>query len=61
MQGYANQSQNSSAGFVKPTLYNIFSYILSNFLIDAIKPKLEKNMFYFMRDCLGEVSRKRTK
>ena len=29
--------QNLNAGFVKPTLYNVFLYILFNFLIDAIK------------------------
>ena len=31
-----------SVGFVKPTVYNIFSYILFNILIDAIKPNMEK-------------------
>ena len=34
--GVANQAQIFNAGFVKQTLYNIYSYIL--FLIGAIKP-----------------------
>ena len=47
-------------GFVKPTLYNIFSYI---FLIGAIKHNVEKKfkICFILRDCLGVVSRKRTK
>ena len=40
--------------FVKLTLYNIFSYIL--FLIDAIKPNVEKKF-----QTLGEGSREHTK
>ena len=42
----------------------MFSYILFNVLIDAIKPNLEKkfeNCFIFLRDWLGEVSWQRTK
>ena len=38
--------------FIKPTLYNIFSYILFNVLIDAIRPKVEKKFktcFIFTR------------
>jgi hypothetical protein len=30
------------------------------FLIDAIKPKVEKKFQIFLRDCFGEVSRERT-
>ena len=55
-QGFAKQSKNFNAGFIKPTSYNIFFYILSNVLIDAIKPNAEKisKFALFLRDCLGE-------
>ena len=38
--GFAYSAQ--FAGFMRPTLYNIFSNILFMFLIDAIKPNIEK-------------------
>ena len=59
--GFANQSQNIIAGFSKT---NTVQYFLLMFLIDAIKPKVEKkfkNCVIFLCDCLGEVSCKRTK
>jgi hypothetical protein len=33
-----------NAGFVKPTLYNIFLYIFFSVFIDAIKPNVEKKL-----------------
>ena len=45
-----------NAGFVKPTLYNISRIFCLMFLIDAIKPNVEKK-FKTLRDCLGEGSR----
>ena len=52
--GFANKSQNFNAGFVKPTLYNIFSYIL---FTDAIQPKVEmkwKTCYIFVRLFRGD-------
>ena len=40
---FANLEQNLHASFVKPSLYNIFSYFCLMFLIDAIKPNVIKN------------------
>ena len=48
--GFANYSQNCNAGFVKPILYNIFSYILFNVFDWRNKTLCRKkiqNMFYF--------------
>ena len=56
----SNQAQIFNAGFVKPTLYNIYSRLFClMFLIDAIKPYVEKKFkacFIFTRLFRGRVS-----
>ena len=43
--GFVNWAQNFNAGFVKPTLYTIWSRIFClMFLIDAIKANVEKKL-----------------
>ena len=58
----SNQAQNFNAGFVKPRLYNIFSFILFKVLIEGrrqknLTQKRNSNLVLFLRDCLGKGSR----
>ena len=47
-------SQNYNADFVKPTLYNILFNVF-NWRYQTYSRKEIQNLFYFLRDCLGEV------
>ena len=50
-------AHNFNADFVKPTLYNIFSYILFNVFnwrYQTYSRKGSQNLLYFLCDCLGE-------
>ena len=43
-RGFANQSQNFNAGFLKPTMYNISRIFCLMFLMDALKPRVEMKL-----------------